>query len=281
MITFHTLTPEDQGFFLGLIDMVGWGLTGADYRRMLTFSPGGMFKAVSGGEDVGVVVTVPYGEMGWVGNLIVVPESRGVGVGEALMRRSVEHLESLGVKAIRLDAVPKAIPLYRRLGFREEYPSLRFTGTAAVNPVSLTRPMTAGDLDEVSALDRRFFKGDRAHMLGYVYETFPDLCYTARSGGSLVGYIMAKDGSDSVKVGPWICVPGYAEAAVQLLWSVMNRRPGEKMWVGCPEGNTSSLAILKRNGFTSLPSSLRMCLGSCGVCEDVAGVFGLGGPDKG
>ncbi len=92
---------------------------------------------------------------------------------------------------------------------------------------------------------------------------------------------MAKDGSDSVKVGPWICRPGREVAAEALLRSVMNMRVGEAVWVGCPEGNGSSVRVLERNGFTPLPSSLRMCYGDCGVREDVNGVFGLGGPDKG
>jgi hypothetical protein len=97
----------------------------------------------------------------------------------------------------------------------------------------------------------------------------------------LTGYIMAKDGSDSVKVGPWICRPGHEDAAEALLRSILNVRVGEAVWVGCPEGNVSSVAVLERNGFTPLPSSLRMCYGGCGLTEDVEGVYGLGGPDKG
>jgi GNAT superfamily N-acetyltransferase len=281
MLTFHTMTPDDQGFFLGLIDMVGWGLTEADYRRMLAFSPGGMFKATLEGEDVGVVVTVDYGEMGWIGNLVVVPEIRGRGIGEALMRKAMEHLEGCGVRCIRLDGVQKAIPLYRRLGFRDEYWSLRYTGRASRNPVANAEPMRRSDLDVVTVLDEAFFKGRRGSLLRWVYDRFPDLCFASWSGGELIGFIMAKDGSDSVKVGPWICRPGYGAAAETLLRCVMNRRFGETVWVGCPEGNRSSVAILERNGFTSLPSSLRMCYGGCGVREDVDGVYGLGGPDKG
>jgi GNAT superfamily N-acetyltransferase len=281
MITFHTMTPEDQGFFLGLIDMVGWGLTDADYRRMLAFSPDGMFKATLDGEDVGVVVTVDYGEMAWIGNLVVVFEMRGRGIGEALMKRAMEHLEGLGIRCIRLDGVQKAVSLYRRLGFRDEYWSLRYTGRASRSPVTHAEPMRRSDLDAVTMLDEAFFRGRRGRMLRWVYERFPDLCFASWKDGELSGFIMAKDGSDSVKVGPWICCPGCEEAAEALLRSVMNMRVGEDFWVGCPEGNRSSVAVLERNGFTPLPSSLRMCYGDCGVREDVVGVYGLGGPDKG
>jgi len=281
MVTFHTMTADDQKFFLGLIETVGWGLTEADYRRMLAFSPGGMFKAAVGGVDVGVVVTVEYGDVAWIGNLVVAPGARGRGVGEALMRRGMDHLLGCGVRSIRLDAVQKAIPLYRRLGFREEYWSLRYTGRASRGPVASVEPMRGGDLDAVEELDHAFFRGRRGRLLRWVYDAFPGLCFASWEGGTLTGYIMAKDGSDSVKVGPWICRPGYEGAAEALLRSLMNTRVGEDVWVGCPEGNGSSVAVLERNGFTSLPSSLRMCYGDCGVREDVEGVYGLGGPDKG
>lgn len=281
MTTFHTMTPDDQEFFLGLIDMVGWGLTDADYRRMLAFSPDGVFKATLDGEDVGVVVTVDYGEVGWIGNLVVVPEMRGRGIGEALMRRGMEHLLGRGVRSIRLDAVQKAIPLYRRLGFRDEYWSLRYTGRASRSPVADAEPMRRSDLDAVAELDYAYFRGRRGQLLRRVYDMFPGLCFASWKGDELTGYVMAKDGSDSVKVGPWICRPGCEEAAEALLRSVMNTRVGEDIWVGCPESNRSSVAVLERNGFTSLPSSLRMCYGDCGVREDVKGVYGLGGPDKG
>jgi len=281
MVTFHTMTADDQKFFLGLIETVGWGLTEADYRRMLAFSHGGMFKAAVGGVDVGVVVTVEYGDVAWIGNLVVAPGARGRGVGEALMRRGMDHLLGCGVRSIRLDAVQKAIPLYRRLGFREEYWSLRYTGRASRGPVASVEPMRGGDLDAVEELDHAFFRGRRGRLLRWVYDAFPGLCFASWEGGTLTGYIMAKDGSDSVKVGPWVCRPGHMEAAEALLRSVMNARVGEAVWVGCPEGNGSSVAVLERNGFTALPSSLRMCFGGCGATEEVEGVYGLGGPDKG
>ncbi len=281
MVTFHTLTLDDQEFFLGLIETVGWGLTEVDYRRKLEFSPGGMFKATVGGVDVGVVVTVEYGEVAWIGSLVVAPGARGRGVGEALMRRAMDHLLGRGVRSIRLDSVQRVIPLYRRLGFREEYWSLRYVGKAFRSRVAGVEHMRGRDLDAVEELDIAFFRAGRGRLLRWVYAAYPGLCFVIWEGDTLMGYILARDGSDGVRVGPWICRPGCVEAAEALLRSVMNMRVGESVWVGCPEDNRSSVAVLERSGFTALPSSLRMCFGDCRVREDVGGVYGLGGPDKG
>ena len=281
MIGFRVMTEDDLGFFMKLMDMVGWGMTPGDYERILRFSPDGTFLAEEAGEELGMVVTVNFGDIAWIGNLVVQPETRGRGIGAALMQHAIDYLESTGTKSIRLDGVPRAVPLYRRLGFRDEYWSLRYTGTATRHSENTCKPMMKENLGAVSELDLSVFKAPRREILEYVYGLNPELCFTAYDCDELGGYIMAKHGKDNVKIGPWIVKPGYAEQAEKLLYSVMNQCVGSKIWVGVPEGNGSSVKILEKLGFDALPSSLRMCYGDCSVVEDVKCVYGLGGPDKG
>ncbi|TRO46501.1 N-acetyltransferase, partial [Candidatus Bathyarchaeota archaeon] len=75
------MTPEDEDFFLELIDLTGWGNTAADFRRMLYYEPGGCFKASADGVDVGMVGSTRYGSVGWIGNLVVHPGHREGGIG--------------------------------------------------------------------------------------------------------------------------------------------------------------------------------------------------------
>lgn len=281
MVDFRVMKQTDLGFFMNLMDMVGWGMTPGDYDRILRFSPEGCFIASQDDSDLGIVVTVNYGDIAWIGNLVVLPETRGKGIGAKLMQYAIDYLVSTGTKAIRLDGVPLAIPLYRRLGFKDEYWSLRFLGTAQRHPETTSKPMTQGDLDAVNRLDQSVFKAPRREILEYVYQKYPDLCFTSWTDGELVGYIMAKDAKGQVKIGPWIAIQGYSAVAENLLYSVMNMRVGEALWVGVPEGNQTGVSILEKNGFDRLPSSLRMCYGDCRVVEDVVSVYGLGGPDKG
>nr|MBC8498141.1 GNAT family N-acetyltransferase [Candidatus Bathyarchaeota archaeon] len=78
------MVPEDEGFFLELIGLTGWGNTVADFRRMLHYEPGGCFLASRDGVDVGMVNSTLYGSVGWIGNLVVHPGHRGEGIGAAL-----------------------------------------------------------------------------------------------------------------------------------------------------------------------------------------------------
>ncbi len=280
-VSIRRMTAGDLGFCLKLMRMTGWGITFDDLRRMLSYEPDGCFIASLDGADVGMVDSTSYGDIGWVGNLVVLPQHRGLGIGASLMRSAIQHLKDAGVGSIRLDSVAKAIPLYRRLGFTEEYLSLRFTGVGRSCDVTGVEAMLQKDLPDVLELDGRFFGASRARILSRVLHDFPDLCYVARIGSRMVGYIMAKEGEGIRKIGPWICEPGRPGLAQVLLQKIMDESVGGKLWVGVPEGNKASVEILGSNGFEGLPSSTRMCHGDCTPMGDVKGVFGIGAADKG
>jgi predicted N-acetyltransferase YhbS len=281
MTSIRPMVPEDEGFFLELIGLTGWGNTAADFRRMLQYEPGGCFLASRDGVDVGMVNSTCYGSVGWIGNLVVTPGQRGGGIGAALMRRGMEHLTDSGAASIRLDAVEKAIPLYERLGFKAQYPSLRFKGLGMSFDVPDVEEMHVPHLEGVLNLDAIYFGANRERMLRRVLGDFPEYCFVACEEGVVRGYIMAKRGESNVRIGPWVCEPSKAELARDLLRRLMDSTAGENLWIGVPEGNRASVEILTAHGFSSLPSSLRMCYGECSALGDLRGRFSIGAPDKG
>ncbi len=275
------MTSGDLDFCLEMFWITGWGNTADDVLRMISYEQGGCFVASMDGEDVGIVGSIGYGEVGYLGNLIVQPEYRGRGIGAILMKEAMQHLLDSGVKSIRLDAVPKALPLYERLGFKGESLSLRFTGLASETGSTGCERMDEMDLLEVSELDLRLFGAPRERVLRRVHADFPGLCFVTREDSRLVGYIMAKEGEERIRIGPWICEPDERGIAEKLLHRLMDEVAGSILWAGVPEENRGSVEILERNGFGNGPSSYRMCHGECGETGMVEGVFGVGGPDKG
>jgi predicted N-acetyltransferase YhbS len=277
----RVMTRADIDLVMRLQEMVGWGNTRADAERSLYYEPSGCFVASVGGIDVGMVNSFLYGDVGFIGNLIVLPDTRRKGVGAALMKAVIDRLIQDGAGTIRLDAVPKAISLYERLGFKAEYWSLRYNGTAIKAPHHSIEPMVKEDLEKVMALDRRFFGLDRAQKLRRIQHDFPELCFKASKGGVLHGFIMAKPGASNVRVGPWICDPKHTEYAEPLLNALSSKANGRKLWVGIPELNKASIKIVEGKRFTQMPSSLRMSYGAHKKVEDTSGIFGVGAPDKG
>jgi GNAT superfamily N-acetyltransferase len=277
----RVMTIRDFDFVMRLQETVGWGNTRADAERSLYYEPEGCFIASVKDVDVGIVNSFLYDDVGFIGNLIVLPDARGTGIGASLMRKAIERLTSNGAKTIRLDSVQKAIPLYERLGFKGEYWSLRYTGVATKAEYEDILPMTKKDLDQVMKLDQRYFGLKRVQKLERVFNDFPEFCFTASKDGEIKGFIMGKSGSSNLRVGPWICDSKHVELAEPLLNALTSKVVGSRLWVGIPELNKTSIQIVEGKGLKQMQASLRMCYGTCKKVEDVSGIFGVGAPDKG
>ncbi len=277
----RTMTNKDIPFALKLQDIVGWGNTFADIERSLYYEPKGCFIASLDEIDVGVVNSYLYDKVGFIGNLIVDPETRGKGVGAELMTKAIKRLIADGAETIRLDGVQKAIPLYERLGFKGEYKSLRFNGVAAKAPHKSVETIISADLKQIIKLDTSISGLNRAQKLTRVQKDFPHLCFKVLNDGEIKGFIMARKGVSNIRVGPWICDPKYGELAEHLLNALTSEVEGSKIWVGVPEHNRLSVDILESKMFIQMTSSLRMCYGLFPKLENVSGIFGIGAPDKG
>jgi len=275
------MKKEDIEFVLKLMEIAGWGNTIEDIERNLSYEPDGCFIASLNGLQVGAVNSFLYNHLGFIGDLVVLPEVRNRGIGEALMHHAIQRLQESGAKSIYLDAVPKAISLYTRIGFKQEYLSLRFIGTAKSSSLERSLKMEIQDLDEVSRLDSFFFGVERADKLRRILQDFPNLCFKAEQKGEIIGYIMAKVAIGMIRVGPWICDIKYPKIAEYLLQGLMNHVIGQKLWVGVPEPNTIAVDILEKNGFAPVTHSIRMCYGLCRTIGSNKGIFGIGAPDKG
>ncbi|MFP3951634.1 MAG: GNAT family N-acetyltransferase [Candidatus Bathyarchaeia archaeon] len=280
-LTFHLMHQRDYPLFHKLIEVTGWGLTRRNYERFMSYKNTAGFKAKLGEKEVGMVFRFLYGEAGWIGNLVVLPHYRGQGIGEALMRHVMREIEIKGCLSIRLYSVPEAQFLYKRLGFKCEHLSLRYLGIAKQHEYFETDRMERREIRDVVELDRRFFGYDREEMLRRIYSDHGDLCFTSSSKGKIIGFIMGKEGRDNVRVGPWICVPRYRDHAERLLLSLINSRIEETIWIGVPEANIASRAILESYGFRRQRISIKMCCGKCGERGNDEGVYGIGGPEKG
>lgn len=131
-VSFRPFNAGDIEFAYESTRIERWNYAKEDVERMFSYNPSGCFIADCKGEKVGHVFSVNYGKLGWIGLLTVRAEWRGEGIGTLLMRKVMDHLLGCGVETIKLEVVPTRLDarhIYQKLGFVDEYDSLRFLRT--------------------------------------------------------------------------------------------------------------------------------------------------------
>ncbi len=279
-------TSADIDYVYESVNREGWGHTKRDVERCWKLEPNGCFITEFQNKPIGHVFSIRYGKIGWIGLLIVNPERRGQGVGFVLMETAVNYLRKAGAETIRLDAVEGAVPLYRRLGFVEEFDSLRFRKQLRQNEVpglkrERTLQMRDDDIANVAQFDAPHFGANRLAVLQSVYRDYPQLCFVAKEEGEIAGYVMARQMQNRFWIGPWVCLNSQtARHLFDTLIGTIEAKDFE-LRVGLPVLNMSGRELMEKLGFQLTGKSTHMVLGNKGNQGAVTNVFGIGGPEKG
>ena len=273
---------SDLDFAAGCTAAEGWASeTRQAFEGFLAYDPGGCFVAEAGGTQVGICVATRYGESGFIGELIVVQEMRGRGIGLGLFDHAVEYFRSRGAQNILLDAVPAAVPLYEKIGFRKVCRSLRFTGSITGRFDPHVRTMQAADLDAVSAMDQEAFGADRRFFLERSLSLYPEFSKVIECDGEMTGFIMGRRGNGIIPAGPWVVRPGV-ERPGDLLVSLAAEVTRIPLRVGVLEANLEAAATVRRFGLAENPDPpWRMALGPSGHLGLSKHAYAIGSPAKG
>ncbi|UCE58517.1 MAG: GNAT family N-acetyltransferase [Phycisphaerales bacterium] len=260
----------------------GWDATTDFFEKCLAHDPHGCFIAEIAGDRAGMITTACYTQSGWIGNLIVPPEQRFKGIGAALMAQALEYLSTKRVETFRLEADPAGIKLYRRLGFVDEFESLRFLRDGKHRSAdakqrakaSQVQPCAESDISALCALDAEYFGDDRGRMLSLMHKD-AQACYVRHSTDGIDGYAFALSSAAGIRIGPWVAQS--RTAANNLLEAILTDHGNKTLVAGVPDVNSQAVALLKRNDFHETPSSLRMVRGKPAAVGRPEGIYAIGG----
>ena len=261
------MTKGDLAAGMRLKEIAGWNQTATDWKRFLEASPEGCFVAEESGRVCGTATTISFeNRFAWIGMVLVDPEYRGRGIGTQLLERAIEHLDSLGIPSIKLDATPQGKPLYEKLRFQSEYEIGRWTLRRS-SPVAAKESingegesLTLGSLEVISKSDREVFGADRSHLLKSLYEDGPDFTLGIFNEGTLEGYALGRRGALADHLGPWMA--REAVTAHTLLETFLRRSSREVVIVDCLKANSVANDLLKSFGFSLTRPLTRMYRGS-------------------
>jgi ribosomal protein S18 acetylase RimI-like enzyme len=234
-----------------------------------------------GGHRVGICVATCYANSGFIGELIVRPEQRGMGVGQAFLDHGVSYLKNKGVETVYLDGVLKAVELYERNGFHKVCRSWRFFGQVTANSSPRVRRMAFGDMPEVVALDKRSFGEDRSFFLRRRLAIYPELSYVQVVGGDIAGYILGRSGEGWISAGPWV-MSEQIENPGELLSAFALSVGGQPFSLGILDVNRKACDFLRSLGFVEAEDSpWRMALGASEDLGTSPQCFAVGSAAKG
>jgi hypothetical protein len=192
------------------------------------------------------------------------------------MEHAVESLRRKGAATVRLEADPPGIPLYRKLGFVDEFESCRLKLPGSEEQPTLdhsaAEPMTTGDLNEVASLDHEIVGPDRGRYLELKFSA-AELAVVRRRGSRIAASLMASPTNRGFRISP--CAAYDAADARHLVVEAIAVAAGRPVLIGLPGLNTEGLSMLAALGFEKGESSFRMRLGPPVDAGDPTRVFAI------
>jgi len=276
MLKIRAMSKADIKFAVGLTEAENWGNQVADFERLIKIDTQGCFVGYEKEHPIGIITTVDFGQLGFLGNLIVKKEFRGRGYGRCLMQHGFDYLKSKKLKAIELDGDFPAVRLYRKLGFKDKYLSFRLLRNPGGNsPIEKSR--TSVPAGQVAEFDEKATGLHRSDFLADYAGLHQEHLYTIKRPGVVAyGIVKVADRGFST-LGPLIAdEPTDAETIISTITRNYNAL---LLGIGVPENNPQAVEILLNYGFYYEVPSLRMYYGERidyenKICGIIAGDVG-------
>jgi len=318
-LAIRVLGREDLPFADFLRALAGWNQTLGDWERFLTIEPAGCFLAEWNGTPAGTATTIVYGpELAWIGMVLVHPEFRRRGIGQALLRHGIDYLRGRGVRCIKLDATPLGRTVYEGLGFQDEWTLRRWARPAAPPqadfhesgmadlPAGLDarqrvptllmdptqefgiegagsddslRAWRAGDEQILGPLDASAFGVSRQLLLPALASQSRATVVLERDPGRPAGFGLLRPGSHALYLGP--VVASSANVGIRMVEALVAASNGQMIFWDMPDENTAAIAWAEAHAFAVQRPLTRMFLGENLAPGDPRQQFGLAGPEVG
>lgn len=283
-VLIRAMRPGDLPAAMQLVESVGWNQTERDLRLFLE-GPGNIYLAAEiDGRVVGTAASINYGrKVAWISMMIVAENHRGRGISKQLLNTLIRRLQTAGYRTIKLDATPVGRPVYRKLGFREEYEIHRLVRNerSELDPPASPNPgirfLTLEDSPVLIEMDRAIFGADRAVLLTHLLDEVPALGMAREN--RLVAFVCGRNGRRFFQVGP---VAGDTLRDVRAVLSFfLNQHTATSLVLDVLVDQAPLLHWLESLGFTIQRSFHRMFLHENKIPGQPERQFCIAGPEFG
>lgn len=263
-ITIDRLRAGDLPGFLGLAAAEGWVAERRELDFLRSVFQSGCFTASEREQGACAYVTaLRHGQSGWIGNLIVDPSRRGIGIGEQLFNQALTALQEAGVTTFWLTASSMGKQLYEKFGFESIGTVQRWVGTGTG---TLQADVAEPAIEEMLIMD----------SIGWGDVREPLLRHCLAGGRSLSdkdGFLIVQETVGSSQFGPFSALT--PETAVGLFKQAIGTVPKwQKILLDVPSLNRAAGAMLLNAGF-SVCSETELMLAGERPASRLDTVYGL------
>ena len=258
----------------------GWNQIADDWAWMI--GHGEAFGlATAAGKLVASGLTVVYDQapFAWISMILVTADHRRKGLATQLMQRCTEAIERRGLVPA-LDASPEGRQVYLKLGFKDFYRTGRFLveRPPAVARQSGIRLLRAEDLPRLAAFDKRHAGGDRSSLLRHLHQRLPAAAWIAERGGTVIGYVLGREGRLCPQLGPIIAED---EPTAIALLEAAGAALGRPFCLDAGEHHAGLKLWLSRRQAQFITPFVRMLKGRTRPYDNPTKVFAIAGPELG
>lgn len=283
-------SSKDARSVLRLIEEAGWAYTRSEIERLISVQPRGLLLLRAGGlrhEVLGCVYASAWGEVGFIGLMLVRGTHRRMGLGRELMSAALGHLEDEGTSSVLLDGVMDAVGFYRTMGFRTSWQSLRFgIDTSKAD-------LAEGDVDAIRAgadevemaieVDRAQTGMDRARLLRRLHVDRDSHLLVVPGEGGLLAYGVLRRSKGCMRLGPVVASPRVEDSVAvrSIIARAMVESYPRMMTLNVPAYNREAREMMIGLDATEYAPCTRMFIGNPGPADSPEGVWALGAAEKG
>ena len=210
-ISIREMRPADLEALMQIKNAENWNQTEEDWLFLIRSNPKYCLVAVTGNKVIGSVTAMGYQQkLAWIGMMLVSENYRGFGVSKILLNNIIKRLDKCN--SIKLDATPAGIPVYKKIGFVEEYAIDRMVCSkfpseiidqedARSYEISKILP---DDINGLLPLDKMIFGIERPELFRYLSTNKKKISFQLKQEDHLKGFIFCREGSNYMQIGPLV-----------------------------------------------------------------------------
>ena len=266
-----------------LVVAESWNQTEKDWEFLILEDGNICLAAEINGRLVATATAINYDNLvAWIGMVLVNKQQRGKGISKLLLNALFDNLKHC--KSIKLDATPAGQPVYKKLGFADEYTISRMVNSAVkVDPKRESRlipqKIKESDITEIIDFDRRVFGADRSGLLRFLINENRNRSWFLKENNKITGFVLGRMGNRFYQIGPLSAL--NTEVAEALILAVIKGLNEVPVVIDVPDDKKELITWLNSIGFGKRRFFIRMFQYKNQFPGEVGAYYLIAGPEFG